>query len=254
VWDAPTRLVHWLFVFCVAFSWWTVENDRMDWHYWSGLTLLGLLVFRIYWGFAGPETARFAQFVKGPGAVLGYVPKLLKPNYRAAFGHNPLGALSVVAILGALITQVTLGLFALLATLVWPKIIAGLDERYAKIKSEIDAAEKARHEAESAQKKFEDKLRQAQEEATRTIADAQAMARKVAEDLRAKNDAELTEMKTRALADIQSAREAAVKELNDHAVSLAATMASKILRREVSAADQSRLVTESLAELSRARN
>lgn len=112
VWDAPTRLVHWLFVFCVAFSWWTVENDRMDWHYWSGLTLLGLLVFRIYWGFAGPETARFAQFVKGPGAVLGYLPKLLKPNYRAAFGHNPLGALSVVAILGALITQVSLGLFA----------------------------------------------------------------------------------------------------------------------------------------------
>ena len=112
VWDAPTRLVHWLFVFCVAFSWWTVENDRMDWHYLSGLTLLGLLVFRIYWGFAGPETARFAQFIKGPRAVLGYLPKLLKPNYRAAFGHNPLGALSVVAILGALITQVTLGLFA----------------------------------------------------------------------------------------------------------------------------------------------
>lgn len=112
VWDAPTRLVHWLFVFCVAFSWWTVENDRMDWHYWSGLTLLGLLVFRIYWGFAGPETARFSQFIKGPRAVIGYVPKLLKPNYRAAFGHNPLGALSVVAILGALITQVTLGLFA----------------------------------------------------------------------------------------------------------------------------------------------
>ena len=61
MWDAPTRLVHWLFVFCVAFSWWTVENDRMDWHYLSGLTLLGLLVFRIYWGFAGPETARFAK-------------------------------------------------------------------------------------------------------------------------------------------------------------------------------------------------
>lgn len=112
VWDAPTRLVHWLFVFCVAFSWWTVENDRMDWHYLSGLTLLGLLVFRIYWGFAGPETARFAQFVKGPRAVIGYMPKLFKPNYRAAFGHNPLGALSVLAILGALITQVTLGLFA----------------------------------------------------------------------------------------------------------------------------------------------
>lgn len=112
VWDAPTRLVHWLFVFCVAFSWWSAENDRIDWHYLSGLTLLGLLVFRIYWGFAGPETARFSRFVKGPGAVIGYLPKLLKPNYRAALGHNPLGALSVVAILLALMTQVGLGLFA----------------------------------------------------------------------------------------------------------------------------------------------
>ncbi len=112
VWDAPTRLVHWLFVFCVAFSWWTVENDRMDLHYASGMTLVGLLVFRIYWGFAGPETARFSKFVKGPGAIASYLGKLVKPNYRAAFGHNPLGALSVVAILGALITQVGLGLFA----------------------------------------------------------------------------------------------------------------------------------------------
>jgi cytochrome b len=112
VWDAPTRLVHWLFVFCVAFSWWSVENKQMEWHVWSGLTLLGLLVFRIYWGFAGPETARFARFVKGPGAVFGYLGRLFRPNYRAAFGHNPLGALSVLSILLALITQVTLGLFA----------------------------------------------------------------------------------------------------------------------------------------------
>ena len=144
--------------------------------------------------------------------------------------------------------------FVLAAKLVWPKIVAGLDERYAKIKNEIDAAEKARHEAEAAQKKFEEKLRQAQDDAARTISEAQATARKVADELRAKNDSELADMKARALADIGSAKEAAVKELNDHAVALAATMASKILRREVSAADQSRLVSESLAELSRARN
>lgn len=149
---------------------------------------------------------------------------------------------------------VTLGLLALLSKLVWPRIIAGLDERYAKIRGEIDAAEKARHEAESAQRKFEDKLRQAQEEATRTIAAAQATARQVADELRAKNDAELADLKARALSDIQSAREAAVKELNDHAVALAAAMASRILRREVSVGDQSRLVSESLAELSRSRN
>jgi F-type H+-transporting ATPase subunit b len=168
-----------------------------------------------------------------------------------AEGVNPL-AFKLLSYGTAII--VTLALFALLATLVWPKIIAGLDERYAKIKGEIDAAEKARHEAEGAQRKFEEKLRQAQEEAARTIADAKAAASKAADELRAKNDAELSDMKARALADIQAAREGAVKELNDHAVALAATMASKILRREVGAADQSRLVAESLAELSRSRN
>lgn len=112
VWDAPVRLVHWLLVFLVAFSWWTAEEGQMDWHFWSGLTIVGLLVFRIYWGFAGPETARFSRFVKGPGAVLAYAGKLFRTDYRAAFGHNPLGALSVVAILLALIAQVGLGLFA----------------------------------------------------------------------------------------------------------------------------------------------
>ncbi len=112
VWDAPTRLVHWLFVLLVAFSWWTAEERHMQWHFWSGLTIAGLLVFRIYWGFAGPETARFARFVKGPGDILGYAGKLFRTGYRASFGHNPLGALSVIAILAALAAQVGLGLFA----------------------------------------------------------------------------------------------------------------------------------------------
>ena len=112
VWDLPTRLVHWSLVAFIALSWWSVENKRMDIHYWSGLILLGLLVFRLYWGFAGPETARFAQFIKGPRAVAGYLSKLFKPDYRASFGHNPLGALSVVALLLAVAVQVGLGLFA----------------------------------------------------------------------------------------------------------------------------------------------
>jgi F-type H+-transporting ATPase subunit b len=149
---------------------------------------------------------------------------------------------------------VFLAFFIVTAKLVWPKIIAGLDERYAKIRGEIDAAEAARHEAQSAQKKFEEKLQQAQAEAAATIAAAQAIARKAGDELRARNEAELADMRARAVADIQAAKENAVKELNDHAVGLATTMASKILRREVSAGDQSRLVTESLAELARGRN
>jgi cytochrome b len=113
VWDAPTRLFHWLIVGLVAFSWWTAEEHMMDWHRISGLTIVGLLVFRIWWGFMGPATARFSHFIKGPGAVFGYIPKLFSRDYKAALGHNPLGALSVIAILLALIAQVGLGLFAM---------------------------------------------------------------------------------------------------------------------------------------------
>ena len=112
VWDAPVRLFHWLIVFLVAFSWWTAEEGELQWHFWSGLAVVGLIVFRIYWGFAGPETARFARFVRGPGDVVSYVAKLFDKDYRASFGHNPLGALSVIAILFALAAQVGLGLFA----------------------------------------------------------------------------------------------------------------------------------------------
>ena len=108
VWDAPTRLVHWLVVLLFVFSWWSAETGRMEWHRWSGYTLLGLVIFRIYWGMAGSSTAKFSQFVRGPRAISGY----LKGGWAVAPGHNPLGALSVVALLALLVTQVVLGLFA----------------------------------------------------------------------------------------------------------------------------------------------
>lgn len=108
VWDVPTRLVHWLMVILIPVSWWTAETGRMDYHRYSGYVLLGLLSFRIYWGFAGSSSARFNQFVKGPRAVMGY----LRGERGASAGHNPLGALSVVALLLLLLGQITLGLFA----------------------------------------------------------------------------------------------------------------------------------------------
>ena len=69
-------------------------------------------MFRIYWGFAGPETARFGHFIKGPRAIVSYAGSLFGPTHKLAFGHNPLGGLSVAAMIVALVAQVTLGLFA----------------------------------------------------------------------------------------------------------------------------------------------
>ncbi len=124
IWDWPTRLVHWLLVALVAFSWWSAENHEMEYHRYSGYALLGVVVFRVYWGFVGSATARFTQFVKGPRAVFSYLrslrasrfdsePSAYSPQPTAfRIGHNPLGALSVLALLVLLLTQVGLGLFA----------------------------------------------------------------------------------------------------------------------------------------------
>src|SRR5688500_16173521 len=109
VWDWPVRLTHWLFVGCLAVSWWSAEERAMDWHRYSGYALLGLLVFRIYWGFAGSSSARFSTFVRGPGSVVSYL-RGSGEQHRDA-GHNPLGGWSVAAMLTLMLAQVLIGLF-----------------------------------------------------------------------------------------------------------------------------------------------
>lgn len=108
VWDLPTRLFHWLLVLLFGFSWWSAENRELEWHALSGLALLGLLVFRLIWGFIGGSTARFATFVRGPGAALRY----LRGDGQSPVGHNPLGAYSVIAMLLLLAVQIATGLFS----------------------------------------------------------------------------------------------------------------------------------------------
>lgn len=111
LWDAPVRIVHWLLVVLIAFSWWASE-DHLNWHRWSGYTILGLVVFRILWGFAGGGAARFASFVRGPKATLEYARSLPERAPSSVPGHNPLGGWSVLALLAVLVVQVTTGLFA----------------------------------------------------------------------------------------------------------------------------------------------
>ncbi len=110
LWDAPVRIVHWLLVVLVAFSWWS-SDDHLNWHRWSGYAILGLVAFRILWGFAGAGAARFSSFVRGPAKVLAYVGSLPERAPSNVPGHNPLGGWSVVALLLVLATQVTTGLF-----------------------------------------------------------------------------------------------------------------------------------------------
>lgn len=111
LWDGPVRLVHWLLVGLIAFSWWA-SDDHLNWHQWSGYTVVGLVLFRIYWGFAGGGAARFSNFVRGPGATLSYLKTVGSRKPSLTPGHNPLGALSILALLAVLLVQVGTGLFA----------------------------------------------------------------------------------------------------------------------------------------------
>jgi cytochrome b len=109
VWDWPVRLTHWLFVFCIVVSWWSAEQREMEWHRYSGYTLLGLLILRIYWGFAGSSSARFSHVLRGPSGVMAYL-KESRDAHRDA-GHNPLGGWSVIAMITLMLAQVLIGLF-----------------------------------------------------------------------------------------------------------------------------------------------
>ncbi|WP_324075361.1 MAG: cytochrome b/b6 domain-containing protein [Erythrobacter sp.] len=111
VWDPLLRLTHWSFPLLIVAMWWTAENDKWGLHKRLGLVLLGVLVFRFVWGFIGPETARFSQFVKGPRAVLAYWHGGASAG-PSAIGHSPIGGWSTLALLGAMLVQVSLGLFA----------------------------------------------------------------------------------------------------------------------------------------------
>jgi len=115
VWDLPLRLFHWLLLALVTCTILSVElgdvvDGAMNWHPRLGYAVLGLLVFRLIWGFVGGTHARFASFVRGPGTIIEYL-RNLKSKAGPAIGHNPLGALSVLALLASLLFQAVSGLF-----------------------------------------------------------------------------------------------------------------------------------------------
>ncbi len=139
--------------------------------------------------------------------------------------------------------------FGFLYVKVWPKIIKGLEDRQNKIRQEIANAEAAREQANAALAEYEKELASARQEANELIAHARADAKAVAKELRDRNEVELGEMKQRATRDLQSAKRAAITELHAEAATLAADIAGKILKREISAGDQQRLLDESLEEL-----
>ncbi len=110
VWDAPVRVFHWLMVLSFAGAWLTAESERWRLaHVTLGYTMAGLVAFRLLWGVAGTRTARFVNFVRGPRAVARYLGSLVRGRPEHHLGHNPAGALAIVALLALAAATVASG-------------------------------------------------------------------------------------------------------------------------------------------------
>ena len=109
VWDLPIRLFHWLLVVCIAGSFLTINlgDEFIQWHAYFGYSILTLLIFRIIWGFVGSTHARFSSFLPTKKAIFNY----LSGSSPRVLGHNPIGAISVFALIFVLCVQVFTGLF-----------------------------------------------------------------------------------------------------------------------------------------------
>ena len=112
VWDMAVRAWHWLIVLAIPAMWLTAEYRWFGVHRTLGILVTALVIFRLYWAVFGSRTARATDWIAAPSTIIGYVRALPARGYRRTIGHNPLGGLSVLALVLALLVQVVSGLFA----------------------------------------------------------------------------------------------------------------------------------------------
>ncbi len=111
VWDLGVRVFHWSLVTLFTFSY--LSGDELEeLHAYSGYAIIGLLIFRLVWGFVGSKHARFADFVRGPREAIDYLKSMWKGHPRRYLGHNPAGGVMIVMLLAGLSLLTFTGLMA----------------------------------------------------------------------------------------------------------------------------------------------
>lgn len=102
VWDLFVRVFHWSLVFCFAAAWITAEE--WGWaHENVGYAAAGLVGLRLIWGLIGTRNARFASFIRSPGAVIAYLKAMLRGDEKRYVGHNPPGGYMILALLAGIL-------------------------------------------------------------------------------------------------------------------------------------------------------
>lgn len=134
----------------------------------------------------------------------------------------------------------------------WGPILNALQKREDFIRNSLEQAKKDREESEAKLKEYTEQLTAARAEAKEIVEegrrDAEVVHGKIEQDAK-KEAAAIME---RARREIQIATDTAVKELYDLSGKLATDIASRIIRKELNAAEHERLISESIEELSKA--
>lgn len=98
VWDPFVRLFHWSLVGCVLLNQFVLEEGETP-HQWAGYIASALVLARVVWGFIGTRHARFADFFPTPARLVRHLKALRQGQHPAYAGHNPLGALMMLALM-----------------------------------------------------------------------------------------------------------------------------------------------------------
>ncbi|MBD1548660.1 cytochrome b/b6 domain-containing protein [Roseibium aggregatum] len=98
VWDPLVRIFHWALVAAFAIAWLTAD-ELQPLHEIAGYIVAGLIAFRVLWGVLGTRYARFTQFLRGPATTARYLSETLHGREARYIGHNPAGAVMIVAML-----------------------------------------------------------------------------------------------------------------------------------------------------------
>ena len=193
------------------------------------------------WNLVGVLTA---ATVLGMQAFALAVPEGVEASEKPDLMKIDLGAVIVTVVIFVLLL-VILGKYA------WKPILAGLKSREEAIRESIEAAAKAKADAEKMAKELEAKMAEVQRQSAQQLTQAKADAGKLAESIRQQAEAESVAIKERTLREIDAAKGEALAAINTHAAELGIAVARKILQRNVTADDQQRLVDESLAEMAK---
>lgn len=114
VWDAPTRVFHWVQALCFLGAYLTSDSEKTrDIHVALGYILFGLIVFRLLWGFVGTRYAKFSSFAYGPSKIIGYLVSLFKGKADHFVGHNPVGSVAIWLLLSGGLTLGVTGVMLL---------------------------------------------------------------------------------------------------------------------------------------------